>query len=376
MLELHKPHCYIHCRVSLTAKLSTVMARIVINMRSFNFKIIYLIIIYSCVSIALRYKANVSYPFIKMKWRNTFNLRLVCDEQIFTVKECVKLCYYKEKIKEGCTGFILNTGSRGCSVCKPPSLIDIAYASYTQITDNHVVYFMKRNKKPDVYFPLEPENITETTVAGDGISGTLLFGGRTSAQTGKVGQGLHVQNGGQIVLPGSGNECFLNIASCPDESLTIMFWTKKTTWRRYESHLTYSNTYSINLLVGNRDILSMWVIWNSSILSGKTIRTIDPEIWTHVTAVFSHNIGLFIYLNGVMETFKSISESENITNSVNAPDTAKLLFGGKFGQYHYDGVLDEIKLFYKYCSSSGKGLNYSGVTTLLFIKVFQISLIQ
>ena len=323
------------------------MARIMINMRSFNFKIIYLIIIYSCVSIALRYKANVTYPFIRIKWQNMFNLRFVCDEQFFTVKECAEQCYNKEKKKEGCSGFISNTGSGGCSVCKPPSLLDIASASYTQIRDDQVVYLMKRNNKPNVYFPVEPENITGTIVAGEGMSGILLNKKETSTEVGWMGHGLHVQNGGQIVLTGSTNQCFLNIASCPDDSLTMMMWIKKTTWRRGEFHLTYSNTQSINLLVGNRDKLSMWVKWNSSILSGLSIRTIDPDSWTHVAAVFSHNIGLSIYLNGIVDTFKSISESRHRNNSATTADTADLLFGSKFGQYNYNGVLDEIKLFYK-----------------------------
>ena len=306
-----------------------------------------------------------------MKWQNAFNLRFVCDEQIFTIKECAEHCYNKEKKKEGCTGFILNTGSRGCSVCKPPSLLNISSSTSTPIRDNQVVYLMKRNKKPDVYFPLEPENITGTVVAGDGMSGTLLLGGRTSAQMGKVGQGLHVQNGGQVALTGSGNECFLNIASCPDNSLTIMMWTKKTVGRYGEFYLTHSKTYSINLYIDNREKLSMWVKWNSSVLSGLTIRTIDPDIWSHVAAVFSHNIGLFIYLNGVMETFKSISESEERNNSANTAGRAALLFGGKYGQYNFNGVLDEIKLFYKFCSSSG-----TDVPFFLFIKLFKIFLDQ
>ena len=278
-------------------------------MGSFIFKLIILFLVYSSASIALRYRANITYPFIKIKWQNTFNLKFICNDRFFIIKDCAEQCYFKDKTKKGCTGFILNTGSRGCSVCKPPSLLEIASASYTQIRDDQVVYLMKRNKKPDVYFPLEPENITGTIVAGYGISGTLLKKTETSTQMGKMGHGLHVKNRAQIKLNKTGNECFSNITACQDDSLTFTMWIKKTGGGA--PHLTYSNPEGINLQINKNEKLGMWVKWGSSYLGGLTSSsTIVPGTWIHVAAVYSHNIGGFIYLNGIMETFSSVSNSE------------------------------------------------------------------
>ena len=217
------------------------------------------------------------------------------------------------------------------------------------MTDDQVIYLMKRNKKPDVYFPLEPENISESLVVGEGISGTLYNKGNTSPQRGKVGQGLRVR-GGQIKL--IGHQCFSDIAACPDDSLTVMMWIKQTA--RGDPHLTFSPSNSINIKLNGDQTMRVWVHWNSfpyNILDNiDSTSAVELNTWTHVAAVYNHNIGGFIYLNGIMETFKSISESED----GNIPaDPSVLYFGGKEGHYHFYGVLDEIKLFYQYLSSSG-----------------------
>ena len=280
------------------------------NMGSFTFKFIILLIVYSCASIALRYQASIAHPFVKFKWQNVFNMKFVCNETFFTIKECSEQCYNKEKTKKGCAGFILSSASRGCSVCKPASLSEIASASSTQIKDDQVVYLKKRNKKTDVYFPLEPENITGTTVAGVGISGTLLNKIKTSAEMGKLGQGLHVRNGGQIKLNKTVNKCFSNITTCQDDSLAIMMWIKKSGEGIRDPHLTFSQPEGINLQINEHDKLGMWVRWGSSKLYGLTSSsTIVPGAWIHVAAVYNHNIGGFIYLNGILEAFNSISNS-------------------------------------------------------------------
>ena len=172
---------------------------------------------------------------------------------------------------------------------------------------------------------------------------------------GKVGQGLHV-SGGQIKL--IGHECFSDISVCPEDSLTIMMWIKQTS--RGDPHLTFSPSNSINIKYNGDQTMHMWVEWNSSpfkILDNIASKSaVELDTWTHVAAVYNHNIGGFIYLNGIMERFKSISESENGSNPA---DSSVLYFGGKEGHYHFYGILDEIKLFYQHLSSSGKIFNTS-----------------
>ena len=189
-------------------------------------------------------------------------------------------------------------------------------------------------------------------VAGSGSTGTLLNEGNTSPQVGKVDHGLFVNNGGQIKL--TGDECFANIAACPDEALTLMMWIK-TTGSGYP-HLTYSRIKSINLRIEENNKLGMWIHWSSSAPSFylRSSSTITFDTWTHVAAVYNHNLGGFIYLNGIMDKFKSMS---NPVVENNSADSYPLFIGGKARHFPFTGVLDEIKLFYKQLSSSGKSLH-------------------
>ena len=103
--------------------------------------------------------------------------------------------------------------------------------------------------------------------------------------------------------------------------------------------------------------MRMWVHWNSfpfKILEGIASHfTIELNTWTHVTAVYNHNIGGFIYLNGILEVFKPISEAV-LVNGVGTSGT-NLFIGGKGGNgYYFHGVLDEVKFFYRQLTSSGK----------------------
>ena len=205
------------------------------------------------------------------------------------------------------------------------------------MTDGQVVYLKRRKYKPDIYFPLEPENITGTVIAGDGISGSISLESRTSSQMGKVSQGLYVQSGVQIKLTGTGtgNECFLNMAACPDNSLTLMMWIKQTAGRN--PHLTFSSSNSINLKLDRDQTMRMSVHWNSfpfKILDGiASHSTIELNTWTHVTVVYNHNIGGFIYLDGILEVFKPISEAILVNGG--GTSGTNLFIGGKGGNGYY-----------------------------------------
>ena len=103
--------------------------------------------------------------------------------------------------------------------------------------------------------------------------------------------------------------------------------------------------------------MRMWVHWNSfpfKILDGiSSHSTIERNTWTHVAAVYNHNIAGFIYLNGVLEAFKPISEAV-LVNGVGTAGT-NLFIGGKGGNSHnFNGILDETKFFYRHLTSSGK----------------------
>ena len=85
----------------------------------------------------------------------------------------------------------------------------------TQINEYYVVYILKyKKKKPVMYFPLETDNITVTTVIGAGVNGTPTHPVSTQVQDGKVNQDLHVKHGARMVLDGTANKCIGNLATC------------------------------------------------------------------------------------------------------------------------------------------------------------------
>ena len=97
----------------------------------------------------------------------------MCNETLSTITECAQKGCEKVKKNGGCAGFITKLNSQNCELCYPGSYIQITSGSYTQVNTGDVIYLIKRNEKPDVYLPLEPENITGTTIVADGVSGIL-----------------------------------------------------------------------------------------------------------------------------------------------------------------------------------------------------------
>ena len=291
--------------------------------------------------------AEMTFPFMKIIKQSNINFNFICNESFPFIKECAEQCYFKEKTDGGCVGFLTRMGNKNCILCRPADTAEITSSNLTQINDGDEIYLMRRNEKPDIYLPLEPENITGTTIMVDGVSGTLSPS-NVLAQTGKVNQGLHVNNGGEIVLS---NDCLNNMATCGN-ALTFMMWINPSATTPEDGHITFAaNSISLIYLGSGRILPS---IYNDPYRYHNTLGvTVMPlGTWTHIAVVYDQRSGLWLYINGTEESFKSKDAAYSYTAGTNNP----FYIGTKASQnfHRYNGAVDEIKFFYKGLSSAGE----------------------
>ena len=223
-------------------------------------------------------------------------------------------------------------------------------SNYTDINNNHLVYILKYKKKnPVMYLPLEGDNITDTTVKGDGVNGTLVWLG--TVQAGKVNQGLHVNHGGRLVLDDTADKCIANLAHCT-RGLSIALWIKPSVLFNYGGHITHGD-YSINIQAKPNGRITAWTLGQpNSIPDFTTQSTVSVGHWTHVTVMFDPEAGMFVYMDGILDAFRSIDEVFPHTSPY---EPSNYVFGSKInGGYAYDGMMDEIKIYYDSLTSAGR----------------------
>ena len=99
--------------------------------------------------------------------------------------------------------------------------------------------------------------------------------------------------------------------------------------------------------------ISVWTYGLPNFFLGFTTKsTVSVGHWTHVTATFDPDVGMFVYIDGILDTFKSIDEASPHSFQ---KGPSNYVFGNKInGLYHYDGMLDEIKIYYDSLTSAGR----------------------
>ena len=119
----------------------------------------------------------------------------------------------------------------------------------------------------------------------------------------------------------------------------------------YTRHITYSG-YSINIVATSSGAIGVWTSDQpNSIPSFETQSVAPVGTWTDVAVVFDPDVGMFIYMNGILDAFKSIDEARPHTSLYPPYD---YMFGSKGGGvYSFDGTLDEIKVFYNSLTITG-----------------------
>ena len=278
---------------------------------------------------------------------NAFNLKLTCKERFLSIKECAEQCYYREKNGVGCVGFLKYENTKECHICNPATISEVINSANTQINENDVVYILKYNKtKPVMYLPLDGGNITGGTVIGNGITGTIVNIGHTQVQAGKMNEGLHVSDGGRLILDRTANTCISDISACTD-GLSIGLWVNPSSLSGVFQHISDSKNFRSLIIATDSGAIKVWTRGLVSIRS----ESATAGTWTHVLAVFNPNMGMFLYINGSLDAFRSIREA---TSNTGATDNSDYVFGAKTDTtYPFDGTLDEIKVFYSSLSSGG-----------------------
>ena len=324
------------------------------QLRRFKFSLVFVYISFA-LSFGKNFKGKLMFPFSKftMKNFNSLILNLSCKDKFSNMKECAEQCYYSDKDGIKCVSFLKFNNTEECKICNPATISEIRNSNITQIIDYPVdlACILKYNKKkPVMYLPLDGDNITGASVIGDGVTGTLFNHENTKIQAGKVSQGLHVKYGGRFVLDNTANSCIGNLALCAD-GLSIALWINPSIYGSF-GHITHS-IYSISIVSVENGVIGVWTSGQpNSIPAFVTQSTAPVGTWTHVVVVFDPDVGMFIYMNGSLDAFKSIDEAVP-HESPYGPDD--YMFGSKpRGLFPFDGVLDEIKVFYESLTSVGK----------------------
>ena len=314
--------------------------------------------IYFALSFSKKSRGKLKFPFSKIILKNkdsdSFILNLSCNEKFSNTKECAEQCYYREKNLVECVAFVKFNNTEECKIC---TISEIRNSKNTQNNDYVIdlLYILKfKAKQPVMYLPLDGNNITGTTVIGDGITGTIVHEARTQIQAGKVHQGLHVRNKARLFLDNTANACLGNLSICTN-GLSIALWINLLSLSDGGRHITHSE-YSINIVATASGTISVWTSGQpNSLRSFGTQSTAPVGTWTHVAVVFDPDVGMFIYMNGSLDAFKSIDEAFS-RSSVYGP--RDYVFGSKGnGAYPFEGTLDEIKIFYESLTSAGKRKN-------------------
>ena len=310
------------------------------------------------LSFGKKFTGKINFPFSKFTMNNgnfsSLILSLFCKEIFSNFEECTEKCYYKEENGVGCVGFLKYKNIKECHICNPANISEMN-SNNTQINENDVdlVYILKyKKKKPVMYLPLEGDNITGTTVKGDGVNGTLVWLG--TVQAGKVNQGLHVNHGGRLVLDSTASKCIANLAHCT-RGLSIALWEKPSSLSSHGGHITHSD-FSINIQAKPSGSISVWTFSLPNFFLGfDTQSEAAVGAWSHIAVVIDPEVGMFVYMDGILDAFKSFVEASARGDPYGPHD---YLFGSKIhGLYPFDGTLDEIKIFYDSLTSTGK-INY------------------
>ena len=302
-------------------------------------------------------RERLIFPFSKftMKNFNSLILKLSCKDKFSNMKECAEQCYYSDKDGIKCVAFLKFSNTEECKICNPATISEIRNSNNTQIIDYPVdlVYILKYNKKkPVMYLPLDGDNITGASVIGDGVTGTLFNYENTKIQAGKVNQGLHVKNGGRLVLDNTANTCIGNLALCTD-GLSIALWINPSMHGSF-GHITHS-IYSISVVSVESGVIGVWTSGQLNSISAFVTQSTTPVgTWTHVAVVFDPDVGMF-YLHETAHTgCVQIHRRGCSTQKVRTVLMTMCLVVSRDGLYPFDGVLDEIKVFYESLTSVGK----------------------
>ena len=264
------------------------------------FTIIFLIKIF--IFPAKVFDGKMTFPFRKVTTKSkdfkNLYLKLNCNEMYQNIQECAEICYFQEKCGADCVAFVKDKLIGNCKLCSPANQSEILNSNNTHINENHIVYILKyKKKKPVMYLPLEGDNISGTTVIGDGVNGTLVSNANTQVQAGKVNQGLHVSNRARVVLDRTAHQCVGNLVACPN-GLSLAMWINPSIEPTRPLQIAHSGAaHSVSFRMSDRSTIEAWTT-GPLVLQSKS--TMPAGTWTHVMVLYDPSLGLLIYLDGIL----------------------------------------------------------------------------
>ena len=153
---------------------------------------------------------------------------LTCNEQRNFIKDCATECVNRSLSSSGCPGFYTDrTQNNMCYICHVSYVTEIQANDYTSFSSNNKLYILQsKSVTPDV--SMDFDNYAGNTFYGKNLLGTAINVNPSDYVSGIHNEGLHLHDGGNVRLTGSGTKCWTNLAHCVS-GMTVCFWYKATT---------------------------------------------------------------------------------------------------------------------------------------------------
>ena len=302
--------------------------------------------------------AKMKYPFKRLS--NTVviqQMNLKCDEHYNSIKVCAEQSYHGNRLNNSNVGFLMDTKTKFCKICKLLHLPKSHTSGNTEPGDNEVLYLLRQNKRnPDVYLPLEPEQFAWPNITTPEVNGTLQ--GNIRQVDGKLNRGLFANRSGRILLQGSNRSCFSYLPAC-SEGLTLTMWIKPSDDVNFQYLTNADHSITMFLRLGRLRV----GVYDESMVTQKSPLLISQHLifkntWFHIGVIYNRNVGLSLYVDGILRNFGRISGFT--TSPFDSSDFRCSLGNLKDAKAGFIGVVDEIKFFYT-------GLNQAGQEVLSVI---------
>lgn len=217
---------------------------------------------------------------------------------------------------------------------------------------------------PVLYYDFN-ENTGTSTVSdrsGNGITGTMTGSmANDDWVPGKIGSALEFDGTNDNVQVA--DTALLDIVG----PMTISMWVKPFTMNspQNEGLLTKSSnetgfsnqrSYTLQITEPGTDKFNFTISSDGTSATNSTLdsATIPVEnTWYHVTATYLPGVYQRIYVNGVLDAEKTASVPSTIFNSTAPFRLANQFLLNSGGDYYFDGVIDEVRM-YNYVRSSGQ----------------------
>ena len=298
------------------------------------------------------YRPEMFMPFRKIPGTSDdvsiFENTITCNTTKQTLRECSDECFKMKHLRQNCVGFLTINGTT-CDLCETTGAGD-----HTSITPGHTFYLLQGEAlKPNIHIDMEGIDLGTETITGFGVSGTIFGVGSDDVFQGIKGTSLRFSNTERLMLQVPQPECFCSSDYC-NGKITLSFWIAP-----FSSHLQHivapenpDNT-GLTCATGN------YIIDCAFRSPGKQLRNIQTSstlssVWHHIAVAVDLTTGASIYLDGVLDGFKDISQVESHLDT-NYPSCSTVYFGMKnaAGQSPANANIDEFKYFYDALGPTG-----------------------